>query len=73
MGGNMEHCGTSSDAVILRLYCPYENGKLTFNPKLVMFAQSYYAKTKEVPFTTSDNLIDTFSATIEKMYRNNLK
>ena len=71
IGGNKEHCGASKDRVVIRLYCPYENGKLIFNPKLVMFAESYYTKTKEVPFITSDNLIDTFSITIEKMYRNN--
>lgn len=73
IGGNKEHCGSSKDAIIIRLYCPYENSKLTFNPKLVMFAESYCAKTKEVPFTTSDSLIDTFAITIEKMYRNNKK
>jgi hypothetical protein len=73
IGGNKEHCGVSRDAIILRLYCPYENGKLTFNPSLVMFAESPFAKTKEVPFTTSDNLINTFAITLEKMYRNNKK
>jgi hypothetical protein len=73
IGGSKEHCGVSEDAVIIRLYCPYESGKLTFNPKLVMFAENYCSKTKEFPFISSDNLIDTFNKTIEKMYKNNLK
>ena len=71
IGGNREHCGISKDKVVLRLYCPFENGKLAFEPRLVMFSEDVYLKTKEIPFTTSDNLIETFSTTIEKMYRNN--
>ena len=71
IGGNKEHSGTSKDKVVVRLYCPFENGKLTFRPKIVMFEESYCAKTNETPFTTSENLIETFSEKIEKMYRNN--
>ena len=71
IGGVKEHSGTYRDAVFVRIYCPYENGKLTFIPKLVMYGQDTFNQSRPIDFTTSENLIETFSKEIEKMYRNN--
>ena len=71
IGGAKEHSGTYRDAVLVRIYCPYENGKLTFIPKLVMYGQNAFNKSLSIDFTTSENLIEIFSKEIEKMYRNN--
>ena len=72
IGGLKEHMGTDRDAVFVRIYCPYENGKLTFIPKLVMYGQDTFNQSRHIDFTTSENLIETFSKEIEKMYKNNL-
>jgi hypothetical protein len=73
IGGYLEHCGIRKDAVTVRMYCPFENGELIYKPKLVMYSEDFWIKRSETPFTTSENLIDTYSDVIEKMYKNNLK
>jgi hypothetical protein len=73
IGGRLEHYGVKSEAVFVRLYCPFEDGRLIFKPNLVMFSQDTWMSRSQIPFTTSENLIDTYSDVIEKMYRNNLK
>jgi hypothetical protein len=73
IGGKKEHSGSSKDAIYIRIYCPYNNGKLTFEPSIKMYAQDVWNQSRHLNFTTSENLIETFSKEIEKIYKNNLK
>ena len=72
IGGKKEHCGGSKDVIYVRLYCPYNNGKLSFEPTIKMYAQDVWNRSREIDFTSSENLIETFSKEIEKIYRNNI-
>lgn len=73
IGGKKEHCGSSKDAVYVRLYCPYNNGELSFEPIIKMYSQDVWSQSRHINFISSENLIETFSEEIEKMYRNNLQ